>query len=164
MQRCHKSRRTSSDRRRKLTTIAYKSAGFGSLVTLHITSKTAVACYADDRQSMARWASMFQRTCVNAFFIFTILHSPLAIRASQRYIIPCGENGTGPQWQLPYGRPVSTLEYVAIDILGPLIRSSAGFRYVLAITNRFSKLTKTVPLRSITALAVSKANVTHWAI
>ena len=42
------------------------------------------------------------------------------------------------------------LDFVAIDILGPLPRTSKGHRFLLVITDRYSKLVKTVPLRSIT--------------
>ena len=54
------------------------------------------------------------------------------------------------------------LEYVAIDIQGPLPRASDRSKYLLVITDRFSKLTRAVPLRSITAFTVAKAFVQHW--
>jgi hypothetical protein len=49
------------------------------------------------------------------------------------------------------------LEYVSLDILGPLPKTEHGNRFLLIITDRFSKLTRTVPLRVIPALAVAKA-------
>ena len=54
------------------------------------------------------------------------------------------------------------LESVAIDILGPLPITSSGHRFLLVITDRYTKLTKTVPMRSITALVVAKAFCEHW--
>lgn len=54
------------------------------------------------------------------------------------------------------------LESVAIDILGELIRTKKGNRFLLVITDRFTKLTKTVPLKRITATAVAHAFVHHW--
>ena len=54
------------------------------------------------------------------------------------------------------------LEFVAIDILGPLVRSRNGFRYLLVITDRFTKLTRTVPIRNMTALTIAKAFVENW--
>ena len=54
------------------------------------------------------------------------------------------------------------LEFVAIDILGELITSRRGYRYLLVITDRFSKLTRTVPLKRITAATVATAFVHHW--
>ena len=53
------------------------------------------------------------------------------------------------------------LEFIAIDTLGPLIRASDGQRYIVAITYRFSKLTRAIPLRSIKAFPVAKALVQH---
>jgi hypothetical protein len=49
------------------------------------------------------------------------------------------------------------LEFVAMDILGPLPKTEQGNRFLLVISDRFSKLTPTVPLRTITALGVAKA-------
>lgn len=54
------------------------------------------------------------------------------------------------------------LEYVSIDILGELIRSKRGNRYLLVITDRFSKLVKTVPLKRITAPVIARAFIHHW--
>ena len=39
-----------------------------------------------------------------------------------------------------------------------------GHIYLLVITDRFSKLTRVVPLKSITAYQVAKAFVTHWVV
>ena len=47
--------------------------------------------------------------------------------------------------------PSGPLEYIAIDILGELPRTPRGNRYLLVITDRYSKLTSTVLLRRITA-------------
>jgi transposase InsO family protein len=54
------------------------------------------------------------------------------------------------------------LEFVAIDILGPLPKTVHGNRFLLVISDRFSKLTRTIPMRKTTALAVAKALCTHW--
>ena len=54
------------------------------------------------------------------------------------------------------------LEYVAMDILGPLPRTKHGMRFILVITDRFTKLTKTVALRTITSLAVARAFCRTW--
>jgi transposase InsO family protein len=48
-----------------------------------------------------------------------------------------------------------------MDILGPLPKTAHGNRFLLAVTDRFSKRTRTVPLRTITALVVSKAFCDH---
>jgi transposase InsO family protein len=54
------------------------------------------------------------------------------------------------------------LEYVSMDILGPLPKTDHGNRFLLVITDRFSKLTRTVPLRTITALVDAKAFCENW--
>jgi Integrase zinc binding domain len=52
------------------------------------------------------------------------------------------------------------LESVAMDILGPLPRTKHGNRLLLVISDRYSKVTKTVPLRKVTALSVARAFAT----
>jgi hypothetical protein len=54
------------------------------------------------------------------------------------------------------------LEFVAIDILGPLPKTRAGMQYVLVIMDRFSKLVRTVPLKTITADTVCNAFIEEW--
>jgi hypothetical protein len=49
------------------------------------------------------------------------------------------------------------LEYVDLDILGPLPKTEHGNKFLLVMTDRLSKLTRTVPLRSISAFVVAKA-------
>jgi Integrase zinc binding domain len=49
------------------------------------------------------------------------------------------------------------LDFVTINIFGPLPKTEHGNRFLLVISDRFSKLTRTVPLRTITALGVAKA-------
>ena len=59
----------------------------------------------------------------------------------------------------PAERP---LECVSIDILGPLPRSFNGNKYLVVITDRYSKLVQTVPLRTINAWNVAKVFCDHW--
>ena len=54
------------------------------------------------------------------------------------------------------------LEFVAIDLLGPLLRSSTGHRFILVITDRFSKLVRAVPLKNIRGLTVARAFLENW--
>ena len=58
--------------------------------------------------------------------------------------------------------PAQPLESVAIDILGPLDRGSTGHRFILVMTDRFSKFTRAVPMWACTALTVSKAFLEYW--
>ena len=55
------------------------------------------------------------------------------------------------------------LEYVAIDILGPLPKSKDGYRFILVITDRFIKLTHAIPLKGIKADALARMFVGEWA-
>jgi transposase InsO family protein len=54
------------------------------------------------------------------------------------------------------------LEFVAMDILGPLSKMEHGYRFLLIICDRFSKFSRTVPLRTITAIGVAKAFCDAW--
>ena len=50
-----------------------------------------------------------------------------------------------------------------MGILDDLTRTSRHKRFVLVITERFSKLTTAIPLRTVTAPVVADAFLTHWA-
>jgi transposase InsO family protein len=54
------------------------------------------------------------------------------------------------------------LEFVVMDVLGPLPKTERGNCFLLVISDRFSKLTRTVPLRSITALVIAKVFCDAW--
>ena len=54
------------------------------------------------------------------------------------------------------------LKSLAIDILGPLPKTKTGKRFLLVITDRFSKLTQVVALRTITAYTVAVAFCESW--
>ena len=82
-----------------------------------------------------------------------------------RQCTPCAKNRVQERKRVslmklfPANEP---LEFVAIDILGPLPKTAHGNRFLLVISDRFSKLTRTIPMRTTTALAVAKAFCTHW--
>ena len=56
------------------------------------------------------------------------------------------------------------LEFVAIDILGEQITTKRGNSYILVISDRYSKLVRTVSLKKITAAHIAKAFVRHWVL
>jgi transposase InsO family protein len=58
--------------------------------------------------------------------------------------------------------PSEPLQQVGIDLLGPLPRTRRGHRYLLVMTDRFSKVTRAVPLRSVLAAEVAAAFVDTW--
>ena len=60
--------------------------------------------------------------------------------------------------------PKGPLESVAIDIFGPLLRTSRGNEYLLMITDRYSKLSKAVPMKTVSAAAVATAFTDEWAL
>jgi transposase InsO family protein len=57
----------------------------------------------------------------------------------------------------------SPIESVEMDILGPLPWTKHGNRFLLVIADRYSKVTKIIPLRTVTALSISTAFCDHWA-
>jgi transposase InsO family protein len=72
----------------------------------------------------------------------------------------------GPKRSTPLNvfPPDGPLEFVAMDILGPFPVSQTGSRYILVISDRFSKLSVTVPLPNQTATTVSQAFVDSWLV
>jgi transposase InsO family protein len=82
-----------------------------------------------------------------------------------RQCVTCAKNRVKEQTRTSFLKlfPASEpLEYVSMDILGPFQKTEHGNRFRLVISDRFSKLTRTVPLRTITALVVAKAFCEHW--
>lgn len=59
---------------------------------------------------------------------------------------------------------LTPLEFVAINFLGELVTTLQNNKYILATSDSFSQLVRTVPLRSVTVESVAKAFVTHWVL
>ena len=55
------------------------------------------------------------------------------------------------------------LSFVALDLLGPLPKSKSGHEHVLVITDRFTKFTRAIPLKSTTSQTVTDAFLQYWA-
>jgi len=78
---------------------------------------------------------------------------------------PCTKNRlqerrhTSPMTLFPPKEPLSE---VGIAILGPLLNTVDGNRYVFVMSDRFSKLPRMVALRRITAVTVASAFLTAW--
>ena len=49
------------------------------------------------------------------------------------------------------------LDFVALDLLGPLIKTTTGYTDILVITDRCSKMARVVPLKSTKAPYVTDA-------
>lgn len=58
--------------------------------------------------------------------------------------------------------PNGPLEYVALDLLVPLPISPAGNNFVFFMTNRYTKLTRAIPLSKTTAAHVATAFLGNW--
>ena len=54
------------------------------------------------------------------------------------------------------------LESVAIDVFGSILKTARGYQYLLVISDRFTKLTKTVALKTMKASEISRAFVHEW--
>jgi len=66
---------------------------------------------------------------------------------------------TSPLTPFPATEPLTDL---SVDIFEPISATKAGNRFILVITDRFSKLTNCVALRRITALSVASASTDAW--
>ena len=64
--------------------------------------------------------------------------------------------------QMKLFTPEAPLEFVAIDIFSELITTKRENRYILVISDRYSKLVRTVPLKNISAANIAQAFVHHW--
>jgi len=60
---------------------------------------------------------------------------------------------------LPATEPFAAL---ATDLLGSLPKTPEGYEYILVICDRFTKVTRAVPLRDITALDVLSSFLDTW--
>lgn len=56
------------------------------------------------------------------------------------------------------------LGFMAIYLIGELIQNKRGISILRVITDRFGKLKRTVPLKSIKEKTLDKAFITHWVI
>jgi len=56
------------------------------------------------------------------------------------------------------------LEFIAMDLLGPLTKTRRGHTDILVMTDRFSKMARSIPLRSTTAPVVAEAFLNNWVI
>jgi hypothetical protein len=58
--------------------------------------------------------------------------------------------------------PSAPMEFIAMDLLGPLTLTERGNQLLLVVTDRFSKLTRAYPLASTTAEVVAKVFFDGW--
>jgi len=70
-----------------------------------------------------------------------------------------GTESTAPMRLVPATEHFAAL---AIDLLGPLPRTPEGYEYILVICDRFTKVTRAVPLRDMSAPDVISAFLDTW--
>lgn len=58
--------------------------------------------------------------------------------------------------------PAAPLKDVAMDLLGELLMTPRGNRYIIVITYRFSKLVRVIALANCRAIDVAKAFTRDW--
>ncbi|CAN8063813.1 unnamed protein product [Agarophyton chilense] len=54
------------------------------------------------------------------------------------------------------------LKFVAIDLLGPLPQTKNGDQHIIVITDRFSKLTRAIPLKETNSTTLAIAFLNNW--
>ena len=77
----------------------------------------------------------------------------------------CARNRLSERRHTSTMKPFPALERfsgLAMDLLGPLTTSRGGYKHVLVICDRFTKLTRAIPLRDATALTVCSAIIDTW--
>lgn len=79
--------------------------------------------------------------------------------------VKCARLRVGPRRRTNYLKafpPSEPLTDICVDLLGPLPRTAAGNEFILVIVDRFSKLTRAVPLGDTKAETVSAAFLDFW--
>ena len=92
-------------------------------------------------------------------------HMAADISATVRGCTPCAKNRLRllrKASEMKLFPATAPFDSVAIDVLGPLPKSSRGFIFMLFISDRFTKPTQVVPLKRITAYDVAVTFVEHW--
>lgn len=57
---------------------------------------------------------------------------------------------------------VDPLTFVAMDLVGPFPKTKSGYTSILVMTDRFTKVTRAVPMRSTKTAAVAEAFLQNW--
>lgn len=83
-----------------------------------------------------------------------------------RLCIDCVRTGTKSRHQHKFELfpPSGSLEFVAVDLFGPLTRARSGKQFVIINTNSYSKLTRAIVTAKITTTQVANIFLNHWVI
>jgi len=77
----------------------------------------------------------------------------------------CARNRVGKRRKTNYLKtfpPTEPLTDLCMDLLGPLPRTAAGNEHLLVIVDRFSKMTRAIPLERIDAESIAAAFLDYW--
>ena len=77
----------------------------------------------------------------------------------------CARNRVGRRWKTNYLKtflPTEPLTELCMDVLGPLPVTTEGNKYLLIIVDRFSKLTRAIPLREANEETIAAAFLDYW--
>lgn len=58
--------------------------------------------------------------------------------------------------------PSAPLKFIAVDIQGPFPRATKGSQYVVVVPDRYSKLTRAIPIAKTSAIQATKILFNHW--
>jgi len=78
---------------------------------------------------------------------------------------PCARSRVGKRRKTNYLKtfpPTEPLTDLCMDLLGPLPRTAAGNEHLLVIVDRFSKMTRAIPLERIDAETIAAAFLDYW--
>lgn len=87
------------------------------------------------------------------------------VAATVRNCAPCARKSVKLRKHTNYLKlfpPEERLQAISMDILGPLPKMERNKRFLLVITDRFSKLTELVPLHMTKAYSVASALCEAW--
>jgi len=79
--------------------------------------------------------------------------------------VHCARNRVGKRRKTNYLKtfpPTEPLTNLCMDLLGPLPRTEAGNEHLLVIVDRFSKMTRAIPLQRIDAESIAAVFLDHW--
>lgn len=78
----------------------------------------------------------------------------------------CARNGTSLKNKRHFKSFLATrpLEFFAMDILGPLPKSDYGNQYGVVVTDRYSKITRSIPTRQTTFINLAYIFLNVWTV
>ena len=122
--------------------------------TLQLMHSTPIAGHPGQTRMYANMRRLFYWPHMAADVFATVQHCPSCARERIKQ-----RKRQHPLILFPAEGP---LEDVAVDLVGPFPATKKGYKMILVISDRFSKLTQVVPLRNTEAYDCALAFVEHW--